>query len=153
MPTISIQPITIADIEHAPNVGELLGEYAEESGLPGLGGVHAQWDIYHNLEDSGALCSIGAYDDEKLIGFVNLIVGRRPHYAGTIASIESFFVSSSARKSGAGLLLLSEVERTATDLGANGIFLNAANDSRLDKLLTAKDGYENTHKVFHKVLP
>ncbi len=149
--SISVRRISVSDIEHAPNVGSLLAEYAAESGLPGLGGADAQWWLYHKIEDSGALSVLGAFDDDLLIGFLALVIGPRPHYPGPVASVESFFVASCERRTGAGSRLLAAAEALAIDAGAKGIFLNAAVGSRLDRLMSSKSVYRNTHKVFHRV--
>jgi GNAT superfamily N-acetyltransferase len=151
MPSISIRPCTVSDMENAHNLAALLAEYGVESAIEGLGQPSAQIETYRQMEALGMLCLIGAFQGDELVGFLIMIVSVLPHYGKRIASTESFFVASAARKGGAGLKLLCEAERLAKSLGAMGFFVSAPTNSRLDSVLTAKQ-YRHTNQVFFKVL-
>lgn len=147
--TITIRPCAVSEIEDAPNLAALLAEYGEESAIDGLGGQDAQIETYHQMEDIGALFPVGAFDGDALVGFLLMIVSILPHYGKRVASSESFFVTNSARKKGAGLKLLREAERMAQDLGALGLFISAPMGSRLYQVLEAKR-YAETNRIFFK---
>lgn len=152
MENIVIRQIVIADIEHAPNVVELLDEYATECGNPDAGRVVAQWPLYHAIEDSGAMRSIGIFDEDTLIGFANVIVSVLPHYGKSVATTESFFVSAAYRKTGAGLKLLKAVEEQAVERGAIGLLVSAPAGGRFADVLPGF-GYKHSNTVFFKVMP
>lgn len=151
MPSIAIRPCTVSDMENAPNLAALLAEYGAESAIEGLGQANAQTETYRQMEAVGVLHLIGAFQGDELVGFLIMIVSVLPHYGKRIASTESFFVASAARKGGAGLKLLREAERLAESLGAMGFFVSAPMGGRLMRVLTAKR-YRETNRVFFKVL-
>lgn len=138
-------------MENAPQLADLLAEYGVESVIDGLGKPAAQFELYHQMEATGALHLIGAWLDGDLIGFLILIVSVLPHYGTRIASSESFFVARAARKTGAGLKLLRAAEQHAKDLGAAGLFISAPTGSRLERIMPA-EGYRETNRVFFRVL-
>ena len=151
MESISIKPCSVADIESAPNVADLLAEYAEESALDALGGANPQWETYRQMEAVGVARVLGAFQREKLVGFLVLLVSIVPHFGKPLASTESFFVAQSARKTGAGLKLLREAENIARDTGAVGFFVSAPMGSRLAKVLPGV-GYRETNRMFFRGL-
>mgnify|MGYP000226309768 CR=1 FL=1 len=146
----TIRRCTIADLENAPNIDELLAEYAAEAGMLELGQAVPQWWLYRKMESTGLLHVIGAFVDDKLVGFINLVVMQRPHYEGLIASYESFFVADEYRSTGAGTGLLRTAEALSKSMGALGLFVNAAIGSRLERMLDASPAYRNTHRVFFR---
>lgn len=145
-----IRPCTVADIEQAPNVGALLDEYAGEASTEGLGAAVPQWWLYRKMEETGLLHVLGAFSDERLIGFITVVVMQRPHYEGLVGSYESFFVAAEYRRTGAGTQLLRTAETLAESRGALGLFVNAAIGSRLEQVLEASPPYRNTHRVFFR---
>lgn len=149
---VLIRTCTVADVEQAPNVGELLDEYAMEVATEGLGKAVPQWWLYHRMESTGLLHVLGAYSDDTLVGFITLVVMQRPHYEGLVASYESFFVASEFRRTGAGTQLLRRAESLARSLGALGLFVNAGVGSRLERMLDASPPCRNTHRVFFRRL-
>lgn len=152
MPRLSICPYSIAELEQAPNVGELLAEYAAEGITEGLGPVVAQWWLYRKMEESGLLHTIGAFLDDTLVGFITMVVMQRPHYEALIASYESYFVAESASKSGAGIALRNAARDLAASMGAIGMVFNAAVGSRADRFFSADNSLKHTHNVYLMVL-
>lgn len=150
MACVTVRTCDVADVENAPNVAELMAEYARESMTDGLGPAVPQWWLYRRMEGSGLLHTIGAFVGDTLVGFITVVVMQRPHYEALIASYESYFVADSARQSGAGNELLKAAEELARARGAVGLFVNAAVGSRLDAVLEAKRHYRKTHNVFFK---
>lgn len=135
MPSLSIRPCTICELEHATNIGELMAEYAQESSIPEIGSVSAQWNHYKSMESSGLLHSFAAFEDGELIGFLLMVATVLPHYGVMMAATESFFVAQSARNTGAGLALLKAAEEAAKNIGAKGILISAPIGSRLDQIM------------------
>lgn len=148
---ITIRRCAVADMEGAPNIDALIEEYGAESSIAGLGPQSPQFDMYRKMEEVGLLRVLGAFDGAHPVGFIFLILAVIPHYGAFAASTESFFVTSSARKSGAGLRLLHEAEKWAKELGAVGLLASAPVGGRLSEVLPHV-GYTQTNSVFFKAL-
>lgn len=149
MDPINITRSTVAEIERAPNLAELLDEYARESAVEGLGDASPQFATYHAMEAAGVMHLFAAYRGDYLIGFLIMIASVLPHFGKLAASTESFFVASAERKTGAGLGLLRHAMAHAEHLGALGFFVSAPVKSRLDYLLPAI-GFRETNRVYFK---
>lgn len=149
---LSIRSCSIADLESAPNIGELMAEYSAESSISDLGPVAAQWTTYKAMVDSGAMHPFAVFDGGNVLaGFMLLIISVLPHYGLPIAVSESFFVTESIRKTGAGLRLLREVERFAVERGAVGMLVSSPAGGRLSTILP-RSGYKATNEVFFRRL-
>jgi GNAT superfamily N-acetyltransferase len=147
-----IRPCTVADIEQAPRLAELLAAYAEESHLPELGEPEPCFATYRAMEAGGALHAIGAFSPD-LVGFAILLVYGLPHYAGRrVGSLESFFVLPGFRGFGTGRKLLHAAELQAAELGAAGFLVSAPLGGRLDAVLS-KSNYRPSNIVFVRSLP
>lgn len=151
MEPVTVRSATVAEIEGAPNIGALMAEYAAESAHPGLGQPEAQWALYSQMEALGALHILGAYQGDALVGFLFVVVHVAPHYGRKAGTTESYFVTSSARKTGAGLKLLQAAEKLARDLGAVGLFVSSPVGSRLEQVLPSI-GYLETNRLFFRGL-
>ena len=68
-----------------------------------------------------------------------------------LAVVESYFVASKHRKSGAGLALLREAERIASDRGAHALLVSAPHGGRLADVMP-RVGYRETNRVFFRSL-
>lgn len=147
MTEVCVRPCTVAELEAAPNLAELLAEYARESSLPELGAACAQVDTYRKLEASGFFHPIGAFEDGRLVGFILPIVITLPHYGVLAATIESFFVPQADRKKGIGLRLLRAAEHLAKELGAKALLVSAPAQGALSRVLPAK-GYRHSNDVY-----
>lgn len=152
MPRLSIRPCSIADLQSAPNIGDLMAEYSAESSIHDLGQVSAQWETYKAMAEAGVLHPFAVFDgDSALAGFMLLIISVLPHYGLPIAVSESFFVTESIRKTGAGIRLLREAERFAVDRGAIGMLVSSPVGGRLASILP-RSGYKATNEVFFRRL-
>lgn len=149
---IRVERGVFSDIEDAPNATELLLEYANECATPEIGTPRIQPEIYRAMEASGVLFVICAHKEDRLIGFINLIVSVLPHYGVATAATESFFVEKNERTSGAGMMLLREAEKVAKDVGAVTLLVSARTGSQLAALLDAKKSYRETNRIFTKCL-
>ena len=149
MTSVAIAPCTISELENAPNMHELMEEYAAESAIEGLPHPSAKAEIYKRIEESGMLATIGAKIDQELIGFVLVLASVIPHYGVNIATTESFFVSKPYRKTGAGIKLLRAAEEHAKQVGSPGLLISAPFGGTLAEVLP-RQGYVETNRVFMK---
>jgi GNAT superfamily N-acetyltransferase len=138
-----IRRSSIAELELAPNLAELLAEYAAETAIAELGTASPDVETYRRLAAAGVIHPIGAFDGDTLAGFVLPVVGVLPHYAGLNAQIESFFVSRRYRSSSVGARLLVEAEHLAARLGAQGVTLSAPVGGILDRTLERRPVYRH----------
>ena len=146
-----IRRCTTAELEAAPNLAEVLAEYALESSMKELGPARAQVEIYRALEASGLFHPIAAFEGDRLLGFILPIVVVLPHYGVVAATIESFFVPKAVRKQGIGLRLLAMAEALARELGAKALLLSAPVTGSMGRVLAAK-GFRHSNDVFVKGL-
>lgn len=129
----------------------LLAEYAAEASIAGLPAPQPDERSYFRLEANGVLHPLAAYDaDERMVGFIVLLVSLNPHYGVKLGVIESFFVASEHRGSGAGLRLLRAAEACAEAQGAAGLLVSAPIKGRLADVLDAHDAYNETNRVFFR---
>lgn len=147
--TVFIRKCTISEMESASNIAELLDEYAGESAITGLPHPSVRVETYKYLETVNAIYAIGAFIDELLIGFLVVLSPILPHYSVKVAVGESFFVSKSYRKTGAGLKLLNAAEHYAKDIGACGLLVSAPIGGNLAEVLPHV-GYTETNRVFFR---
>jgi hypothetical protein len=143
--------ITFKQAFDDPDFTTLFDEYCEESAMNGMPQPVCQPAIYQQIEDAGIMHVLGAYDDDRMVGFLNLLVNTLPHYGKLVATTESYFVGFKHRKGGAGLMLLREAERLATTLGAVGILVSSPNGSKLAEVMP-KVGYTAANQVFFRSL-
>ncbi len=148
---ISIRPITIAALEAAPNIWELLAEYGAESAIDGMPDPAVKVEAYRQLEAGGLLHAIAAHKEGELIGFITVLKAPLPHYSALVAVTESFFVAKAHRKTGAGLRLLRAAEKKARELGSPGLLVSAPFEGDLFYVLP-RVGYAETNRIFFKRL-
>lgn len=151
MEKISIRRCAVSDIENAPNIAELLAEYADECGTDGMPAPKANWSIYHRIEDAGSLVVAGAFDGDKLVGFVFVMLAELPHYSALTATTESLFIASDYRVGMTGVRLINEAENIGRERGAVGLLVSSPYGSRLSDLLRAVGMREN-NRVFFRSL-
>lgn len=107
---------------------------------------------YQALEDAGALISLGAFDDGRMVGYAVTICSAHLHYADLIyASNDVIFVAGSHRNGPAGIRLMRETERLALERGARLILWHAKPDTTLDRILP-RMGYGVQETVFSRQL-
>lgn len=152
MTQADIRRVTVNDIAGAPNIDALLAEYCAESGIPELGAAYAQVDTYRMLEQAGMLHALGAYQGDRLVGFMFLLLTVLPHFGCMVGTSESCFVASEARHFGTGLWLMSAAEILAREHQARGVLVSAPIDGRLDRLLDMKREWRATNRVYFKEL-
>jgi len=150
--TVSVKLSKVDDLVADKDFTALLEKYADELVLEGLPRPSAQIETYRKLELAGILQPIAAYDDDKVIGFVNVLISENPHYGICIALTESFFVLKEYRKTGAGTFLRREAEMYAQRKGSPAIFISAPCGGTLAKCLESSKGYKESNRTFFKRL-
>ena len=65
---------------------------------------------------------IGAFNNEKLVGYI--LAGKKPY--GGILNIDWLVVMKTYQRRGIGQLLLEEIDKSGTDLGAHAIHLEVS---------------------------
>ena len=146
-----VRRTSIDELKLEPNFKELTDEYAAESKIAEMPSYNLDINCYQQLEAAGIYHLFGAYVDDKLVGFIGVLVTRVPHYSVAISSTESFFVSAAYRKGGTGLKLLRTAEQCAKEQGAVILYCNAPEGGRLAKALPVF-GYRESHRVFCRSL-
>lgn len=139
----------MAELQRAENFPALLAEYAEESAVKGMPPVSAKMATYDRLEITGALHVYIALEEEKLVGFLILLVPVMPHFGVAVTTGDSFFVAKEYRRTLAGLKLMIAAEHMAAKLKSPGVFLSAPYRGKLFELLP-KCGFEEVGRTFFK---
>lgn len=149
---MQINEITAEKLFSDPQFPELIEEYAQECALAGLPPPFPHRGIYNALERVGALTTLAALRDGKLVGFMALLISMNPHYSQLIATSESLFVAKAHRSSGAGAKLLKTAEKLSRERGAVGFLVSAPFGGPLATVLQNSRDWEYTNCVFLKVL-
>jgi len=144
-----IEATTCAALFGAANFADLVAEYAVEARVDGLPEPAVKLSTYEVLERSGVIHPFGAWDEERLVGFIAVLSSMVPHYPVPLACTETFFVTRDARSSGAGLALLKAAEAKARELGAGGLLVSAPCGGSLAAVLP-RYGYRDANRVFFK---
>jgi len=144
-----VKSCRVEDIRSAPNIDDLIYEYANESRIPEMPWPRTDWNTYETLERVGSLHVFSACQETTLVGFVFLIVSMMPEYGIALACTEAFFVADAYRHTGAGLKLLDAAENKAAELNAPGMSVGAPIDSRLAQVLPRR-GFREVGRTFFK---
>lgn len=147
-----VRKCTVVEIMEDPAFDALIAEYAAESAVEGMPPPRAKMEAYVAMEMTGMLHPFGAFKDGELVGFISVLTPTLPHYGRLVASAESFFVTKSHRKGGAGLRLLKAVEQVAAEEGSPGIFVSAPIKGMLVEILPRR-GYTACSQIFFKKVP
>ncbi|ANA34469.1 GNAT family N-acetyltransferase [Ralstonia mannitolilytica] len=151
MSDLIVLPVTVAEIETAPNLAALLAEYAAESANDEIGPAAPQVTAYRAMEAAHLLQAFAAYADGQLVGFMFLLLPVLPHFGRRVGVTESYFVAAEHRKTGAGLRLLHAAEEAARAVGAAGVLVSAPTGGVLERVMQGI-GYRETNRVFFKGL-
>ncbi len=147
---VVVRKVTVSEVMDAENYSALLKEYEAECAAKNAPPVKPHKETYQVMAISGRLQVFGAFLEDKLIGFVNVIVNIAPHYSKILGITESYFVGKAFRPTGAGDMLRRAAEGHAESLNAYGCVITAPTDSVLAEVLEKSDEYEETNRVFFK---
>lgn len=143
---LNVRHCTIDELTNSSSLPALLADYTESS-LPEIGTPNPQFQTYQRLEQVGLLFPFGAWEDERLIGFLLILITDLPHYGKLVAVSESYFVAKESRKTGAGLRLLNMAKEYAASQGAAAFLVSAPKGSSLEKVMEGL-GWRNTNVVY-----
>lgn len=132
-----------------PEFKQLVEDYSAESGSPFMHGAPNP-DEYIAAEKAGAMVPVGAFDGELLVGGVNIMIHRIPHYAEVLASVESIFLAKDYRRGTTGLRLLRAAEEVAREAGASVLMIGTRCGSRFEHLCRLR--YTPVNTVFQAKL-
>lgn len=129
--------------EHAEEVGALIAENWAESGLADHKlNISLRSDKYVELERSGVLFALAAFDGDRIVGYSVNFVSRLMHSADTVfASNDVIFLSKDHREGKLGMGLIRKTEEEAKRRGAMLMVWGAKPGSRFAALLP-RLGYE-----------
>lgn len=142
------------ELASAASFDALCAEYATESGrMAELGEHHVDANAYRAMEAAGVAQCIGAWDvgayREELLGFGVVTLSVLPHYSKLVGCLVSFFLTASARKSGAGTQIREAAEHITQARGGLGLMISAPAESRLEVILP-RIGYRATNRLYFK---
>jgi GNAT superfamily N-acetyltransferase len=133
---VEVRECTVLAFGAYPQTDTLLRDYAAESALEGLPAPKPHPETYFRRERAGVQHLFTAVAGGVLIGFIVLLVDMNGHYSEKLGVIESFFVGTEHRRTGAGNMLLAAAEERATREG----------------VMDHKPHYRETHRVFFRSL-
>ncbi len=147
---ITIQPCTSGQIiDHIDDLA--VGHWQEtESGFSDRKPEPSR-ELYDMLEQSGALIAFGAYDGDRMVGYVSAMLYRHPHYPMTVAQHDTLYLLPEYRQGSAALRMMRAVEVSAAERGAERMMWHAKLDSQFSHILMAK-GYHTEETIFSKEL-
>lgn len=147
---VEIKQCSIIDLFVREDFHSLVKEYLAESSVKELGEYNVTVDMYIPLHNSGKFFVWGAFIEDELIGFVNVISLAMPHHGKLISTIESIFVAKQHRNTGAGVKFMRIVDEHAKNIGAVGVVYNAPIHGSLVEYLENSDKFVETSRVFFK---
>lgn len=149
MSDLTIRLMTMAEFEAAAGLDALLAEYASEAAIHEIGPPNPQYPMYRAMEAAGMLKPFGAFVDGQLVGFIFVMTTQLPHFGKLVSAVESYFVASAHRHTGAGNQLRGCAEMTALSNASVGILMSVPVDGRLGIVLP-RYGYRETNTTFYK---
>lgn len=104
---------------------------------------------YIELYDRGILDVLVAQkDDGTVVGFAAIIYSPSLHTGKLCANVEAIFVHPDARRTGAGLRLLSRIRKFAFDRGCPAVFYSAQPGSDFDKALMQRSDMRLAQNIY-----
>lgn len=150
--SVLIKQCTFTEISENVNFVNLVEEAAAspEVVIEGLT-VQVKVEMYKQMENTGILHILGAYFEDKLIGFSFILFPTLPHHTGKIAVGDTLFVSEEYRKTGAGLKLITATEEHAALNDKIGMLFTTSCNSALERVLDSKR-YKKIRHVLYREL-
>lgn len=131
---MELKDVSAKTIYESPEFAQIVEDYAAESGNPDLGEAVPEIEFYDRMERADMLRCVAAYDGDRIVGIVVVVVTKYPHFGKPVASVESMWLARSHRAGGAGLRLIRRAQVVAKEMGAVGIYFGARAGSRLAEL-------------------
>ena len=92
-------------------------------------------EVYEAMSEEGSLIGLGAYDEDKLIGYAVFALIEHLHYEGSYAHCEVIYVSPEYRRQGVGADLFDASRQFAKVKGARWLAWSAKPESAFAKVL------------------
>lgn len=147
----TIKKISVSEILDDGRFDDMVKEYAAEAKIAETPAPNPDRVAYRAMDRFGILRSFGAYEGDRLVGFICVLISRLPHYSALITTVESFYVVPGARKGGTGQRLLAAVEALSEEQGCACVLVTAPKGGRLARAMGAM-GYRMSHEVYVKGL-
>lgn len=144
--------VSLTDYAEILAADSLLEEYSHESSLAEIGETNPQRGMYAHMEHSGMMRTFGAYSDGALVGFASILLYVLPHYGRKVATVESLFVASSRRSTGAGAKLMHAIEEYAQTQGCAVILYSAPAGGTLEQVLSRRKECRHSNSIFLRKL-
>jgi len=146
---LEIKQITFMELENSTEFKALTNEYVKEASIKGLPYNGTKLQFYRDLEKGGILYVLGAFLNEKLIGYSVLFPHLLHHRNIQVVINDAIFVAKEHRKTGAGRKLLKVIDEYVKSTGLPGVFMTTPINGALVDVLP-HFGYEETNKIFFK---
>lgn len=115
-------------------------------------GLGMDWDLYSKLENMGMVKVFTARDDQKLVGYLWVLISPNLHSKGTkVASDDGLFVDKKYRGSSVAKGLIGFAEKCLKDDGFKTFYITGTTENPIDPLMK-KLGYSPIETKFQKVL-
>lgn len=148
----SYTPIDIAAIEFT-GTALLDAHYDEVAKNKRLMVLRPDWDKYYQLEHEGKILAVGAFLDNKLVGYSVNFVDYHIHYADLmVCSNDIIYITPELRASPLGLRLMVVTRELAKEYGAKLMLWHAKEHSALDKILRRRKAAKVQDIVFSEEL-
>jgi GNAT superfamily N-acetyltransferase len=136
--------------EDWPAVGALL----EQLGRPSAAGANepALRRVYVEFLARPDTRALVAEQDERVVGFCNLLLLPRLNFPGPQGWVPDLVVAESERSRGIGAALLGRAEELARDRGCWSVFLTSANWRDRSHAFYRREGWEQSGQYFSKSL-
>jgi len=145
----TVRRCSVAEIYDNAASAELMAKYSSECANPLMGAIAARRESYEEFERLGVGRFYGVFEQSSLVGFACVLIAVVPHFGQLYATTESLFVERSARRRGAGRLLMDTVEQDSRERGCIGLFYTAPVRSRFARLLAMLPWrYTHTNDVY-----
>lgn len=145
-----IRESSIDELERAPNIHDILDEYAAECAIDKLPPPNPDVNTYRALEAAKKLKIIGAFMDDELIGYASILTTSLPHFSLLLSIMESLFVTKTHRGTGAGARLLKAAEQHADSMKSYGLLISAPIGGVLAEVLSKSSAYTETNRTFFR---
>ena len=126
----------------------LLEEYAAECSIPEIGKATPNPAIYAAMETAGLLQCFMAWHMERVVGFASVLLPVMPHYSVRVSTVESIFITQSARNTGIGGWLMKAIEGFSRDHGCAVVLWSAPAGGQFERVLSRNKRYRQTNSVF-----
>jgi GNAT superfamily N-acetyltransferase len=143
-----IKQVTVEQFFNSNGIDDMLNSYIQESRLESITSSNPQKEMYKALEENNILNVFGAYNKDKIIGFVSTFTSIIPKHGIQSTVIDSIFVEKLYRNSGYGYKLILKAKEVAKERDSK-IFQASANiGGKLDNVFKNMKGMEATNVIY-----